>query len=68
MPPMKFNTRIKYKGAIYNGLEPFEVEEADVAEMQMAGGVILEEPKPEEPPKAENEAPKPKGKKKPAGD
>lgn len=79
MPKMKFNTRVKYKGTVYKGLEPFDVDEADVSELQTRGGVLIvesEQPKPkdealqtegaqEEKP---GEAPKPKGKKKAAGD
>ena len=38
---MKFNTRIKYKGNYYEGLEPVEIDEADVQEMQKFGGVQL---------------------------
>lgn len=78
MPKMKFNTRVKYKGTVYKGLEPFDVDEADMPEMQARGGVIIveSEPKPKnEAPKAgdekeekQGESSKPKGKKKAAGD
>lgn len=77
MPKMKFNTRIKYKGAVHKGLEPFDVDEADVSEMQTRGGVLIvesgktkaaeadaESAQPEKP----GEASKPKGKKKAAGE
>lgn len=76
MPVMKFNTRIKYKGAVHKGLEPFDVDAADVAEMQARGGVLIVE---SEPPKPKANAPdkaqdkpdenqKSRGKKKAAGD
>lgn len=77
MAIMKFNSRVKYKEAYHNGLEPFEVDEADVAELQKAGGVLIVEPKgepepekPEEAPEPEKpeDVPKPKGRKKSAGD
>ena len=77
MATMKFNSRVKYKEAYHNGLEPFEVDEADVAELQKAGGVLIVEPKgepepekPEEAPEPEKpeDVPKPKGRKKSAGD
>lgn len=81
MPKMKFNTRVKYKGTVYKGLEPFEVDESDVAEMQKYGGVIISEskskakPKPDREDKPEDEdklEDKPesrkRGKKKAAGD
>lgn len=76
MPKMKFNTRVKYKGTVYKGLEPFDVDEADVPELQARGGVIIVEPKPKaNAPKDEDaqeekpgEVSKPKGKKKAAGE
>lgn len=77
MATMKFNSRVKYKEVYHNGLEPFEVDEADVAELQKAGGVLIVEPKgepepekPEEAPEPEKpeDVPKPKGRKKSAGD
>ena len=75
MPKMKFNTRVKYKGTVYKGLEPFDVDEADVPEMQARGGVIIieSEPKPkaQEPEKAPDkpeDGQKQRGKKKAAGD
>lgn len=77
MPVMKFNTRIKYKGEVHKGLEPFDVDEADVPEMQTRGGVlIVESGKPKaaeaDAESAQTEKPgeasKPKGKKKAAGD
>ena len=43
MPKMKFNTRVKYKGAIFGGLEVFEVDDQDVKEMQARGGVVVVE-------------------------
>lgn len=52
MPLMKFHTRIKYKGEVHKGLEPFDVSEEDVKEMQTRGGVvIIESDKPKEKPK-----------------
>lgn len=76
MPKMKFNTRVKYKGTVYKGLEPFDVDEKDVPELQMRGGVILksEQPKDEtpKPDDAHEEKPaevqKQKSKKKAAGE
>lgn len=80
MPKMKFNTRVKYKGTVYKGLEPFEVDESDVAEMQKYGGVIINESKskvksdredkPEDEDKLEDkpEDSRKRGKKKAAGD
>ena len=82
MPQMKFNTRVKYGGRYIAALMPFEVDGADVAELQKRGGVLIvdstakkpEEKKPEEKPKATEERPgaseeKPKrGKKKAAAD
>ncbi len=79
MKQMKFNTRVKYKGAYWPALEPFDVDDADVPEMQARGGVVIVESRPpktekvagidgqQEPPKTE-EAPRQKGKKKAAGD
>lgn len=75
MPKMKFNTRVKYKGTVYKGLEPFDVDEADVPEMQAHGGVIIveSEPKqkaqePEKAPDKPDDSQKQRGKKKAAGD
>ena len=79
MPKMKFNTRIKYKDVVHKGLEPFDVDEADVPELQTRGGVLIvesEQPKPKDeapkPDDAQEEKPgevsKPKGKKKAAGE
>lgn len=80
MPKMKFNTCIKYKDAYHKGLEPFEVDESDVAEMQKYGGVIISESKskvksdrenkPEDEDKLEDkpEDSRKRGKKKAAGD
>lgn len=65
---MKFNSRVKYKGAYYKGLEPFEVDEADVATLQAAGGVLIVEAEAQSEPERPEEAPKPKGRKKSAGD
>lgn len=48
---MKFNTRLKYKGAYYPALVPIEVNPEDLPELQRIGGVIIEEDtetKPEE--------------------
>lgn len=67
MPKMKFNTRIKYKDVIHNGLEPFDVDDADVPEMQTRGGVLIvknEPPKPSDKPDEDRK----RGKKKAAGD
>lgn len=69
MPKMKFNTRIKYKGTVHKGLEPFEVDDADVKELQHRGGVLIVEkehdkPKALEPEKTPDENQKPKGKEK----
>jgi hypothetical protein len=55
MPKMKFNTCIKYKDAYHKGLEPFEVDESDVAEMQKYGGVIISESKSKAKPKPDRE-------------
>ena len=63
---MKFNTRVKYNNAYHNALEPFEVEEADVQELQRMGGVLIAETTNEDPKAPEN--PKKRGKKKAAGD
>ena len=41
MPKMKFNTRVKYKNNYYKALEPFEVDCADVQELQEQGGVVI---------------------------
>ena len=76
MPKMKFNTRVKYKGTVYKGLEPFDVDEADVPEMQARGGVLIVEhqptkPKAQEPEKAPDkpeDGQKQREKKKAAGD
>ena len=83
MPKMKFNTRVKYKGTYHKGLEPFDVDEADVEEMQKFGGVLLTDGKPtkakgtkadkdddKEPDddKPDKDDDKPKRKKKAAGD
>lgn len=76
MQKMKFNTRIKYKGTIHKGLEPFDVDEADVPEMQARGGVIIVDSgqtktKASEPQKTTDradEAQKARGKRKAAGD
>lgn len=77
MPQMKFNTRVKYGGRYIAALMPFEVDGADVAELQKRGGVLIVDStakKPEEKPSASEEKPgateeKPKrGKKKAAAD
>lgn len=44
MPRMKFSTRAKYKGAYHDALVPFDVDGADVPELQKQGGVLIEEP------------------------
>lgn len=75
MPKMKFNTRIKYKGEFHKGLEPFDVDEADVPEMQTRGGVLIVEaegpkrkvPEPEKATDKPDEGQK-RGKKKAAGE
>lgn len=74
MVQMKFNTRIKYRGQIYKGLEPFDVRADDVAEMQSRGGVVIidkdaksAEEKTKDEPEKGAEAPK-RGKRKAAGD
>lgn len=60
MPRMQFNTRVKYNNAYHNALEPFNVDNADVPELQSEGGILITENKevPKEHPKAPTDSKK----------
>lgn len=57
MPRMKFNTRVKYNNAYHNALEPFDVNDADVPELQGEGGVLIVENMDKDAPKEHPKAP-----------
>ena len=70
MGKMKFQTRVKYKDAFYNGLVPFDVDEDDIKALQEQGGVLLVDSteKPERPTPEPDRTPKKTKRKDTAGE